>query len=124
MVLVAQAWREKILAAIAKRAFWTTGDQKYAGHLREDLRQSVAIYEELVKLTGTTYVNAEAVRNLVSCNVARSTWPCFFTGWKPVPQNSVQFLNASDMLMRLNGRGGLEVFRADERRQQQVFESK
>jgi len=33
----------------------------------------------------------EAVRNLVSCNVARSTWPCFFTGWKPVPQNSVQF---------------------------------
>jgi len=88
MVLVAQAWREKILAAIAKRAFWTTGDQKYAGHLREDLRQSVAIYEELVKLTGTTYVNA------------------------------------SDMLMRLNGRGGLEVFRADERRQQQVFESK
>jgi len=43
----------------------------------------------------------EAVRNLVSCNVARSTWPCFFTGWKPVPQNSVQF--------RKNGRGARVV---------------
>ena len=30
------------------------------------------------------------VRNFVSSDVARPSWPWFFTGWKPVPQNSAQ----------------------------------
>jgi len=30
------------------------------------------------------------VRIFVSRGVARSSWPCFFMGWKPMPQNSVQ----------------------------------
>jgi hypothetical protein len=30
------------------------------------------------------------VRNSVSNDVARPSWPWFFTGWKPVPQNSAQ----------------------------------
>ena len=42
------------IAAIAKRAFQKTGDEKYARELREHLRRSVAIYEKLVALTDTT----------------------------------------------------------------------
>jgi len=62
LVLVAKAWREKVLAAVAKRAFQKTGQEKYAQELREHLRQSVAIYEKLVALTDTTYVNATDMR--------------------------------------------------------------
>ena len=58
LVLVTQAWREKILAAIAKRAYQKTGEEKYAGALREHLRKSIVIYQKLVVLTDATYVNA------------------------------------------------------------------
>ena len=30
------------------------------------------------------------VRSFASSDVARPSWPWFFTGWKPVPQNSAQ----------------------------------
>jgi hypothetical protein len=58
LVLVTQAWREKVLAAIAKRAYQKTGEEKYADALREHLRKSIEIYQKLVVLTDVTYVNA------------------------------------------------------------------
>ena len=58
LVFVAQAWREKVLAAIAKRGYQKTGEEKYAQSLRDHLRQSIEIYEKLVDLTDKTYINA------------------------------------------------------------------
>ncbi|MCC6125747.1 MAG: hypothetical protein IT426_12340 [Pirellulales bacterium] len=57
LVLVTQAWREKVLAAIAKRAYQQTGAEKYADELREHLRKSIEIYLKLIALTELTYVN-------------------------------------------------------------------
>jgi hypothetical protein len=58
LVYVAQAWREKVLAAIAKRCYQRTQDVKYAQSLREHLQRSIEVYEKLVALTDKTYVNA------------------------------------------------------------------
>jgi hypothetical protein len=58
LVLVAKAWREKVLAAIAKRAFQKTGEEKHADALRKHLRKSIEIYQKLVVLTDETYINA------------------------------------------------------------------
>ena len=77
MVYITKAWREKVLAAIAKRAYQKTGEEKYADELRNHLRQSIEIYLKLAALTEETYVNA------------------------------------TDMLMRLNWHNGLSAFRND-----------
>jgi hypothetical protein len=58
LVLVAKAWRQKVLAAIAKRCFQKTGDEKYARALLDHVRKSIDVYEELVALTDQTYLNA------------------------------------------------------------------
>jgi hypothetical protein len=57
LLLVTQAWREKVLAAIAKRAYQQTGAEKYADQLREHLRKSIDIYLKLLALTERTYIN-------------------------------------------------------------------
>lgn len=57
LLLVTQAWREKVLAAIAKRAYQRTGAEKYADELREHLRKSIDIYLKLLALTERTYIN-------------------------------------------------------------------
>jgi hypothetical protein len=77
LVYITKAWREKVLAAIAKRAYQKTGEEKYADELRNHLRQSIEIYLKLAALTEETYVNA------------------------------------TDMLMRLNWHNGLSAFRND-----------
>jgi hypothetical protein len=56
--LVTSAWGEKVMAAIAKRAYQKTGDEKYAQKLRDHMRQSIKYYEELLHLTDKTYINA------------------------------------------------------------------
>ena len=58
LVYVAQAWREKVYAAIAKRCYQKTKDEKYAQSLRDHLQRSIEVYEKLVALTDKTYVNA------------------------------------------------------------------
>ncbi len=58
LVYVAQAWREKVYAAIAKRCYQDTKDKKYAKSLLDHLQRSVEVYEKLVALTDRTYVNA------------------------------------------------------------------
>lgn len=58
LVLVTKMWREKVLAAIAKRAYQKTGEEQYAHYLRDHLRQSIEIYEKLLALTDRTYVNS------------------------------------------------------------------
>ncbi|MBN2580292.1 MAG: hypothetical protein JXB10_14980 [Pirellulales bacterium] len=55
---VAQAWREKVYAAIAKRCYQKTKDEKYARSMLDHLQRSVDVYEKLVALTDKTYVNA------------------------------------------------------------------
>ena len=58
LIYVAQAWREKVYAAIAKRCYQDSKDEKYAKALRDHLQRSVEVYEKLVALTDRTYVNA------------------------------------------------------------------
>ena len=58
LAYVAQAWRQKVYAAIAKRCYQKTKDEKYAQSLRDHLQRSIDVYEKLVALTDKTYVNA------------------------------------------------------------------
>jgi hypothetical protein len=87
VVYVAQAWRQKVLAAIAKRCYQRTNDEKYAQRLREHLQTSIVVYAKLVELTDQTY------------------------------------LNATDMVMKLNWHEGLEAFRKDQETQEKFLES-
>jgi hypothetical protein len=87
VVYVAQAWRQKVLAAIAKRCYQRTNDEKYAQRLREHLQTSIVVYAKLVELTDQTY------------------------------------LNATDMVMKLNWHEGLKAFRKDQETQEKFLES-
>jgi hypothetical protein len=58
LAYVARAWREKVYAAIAKRCYQDSKDEKYAQALRDHLQRSIEVYEKLVALTDRTYVNA------------------------------------------------------------------
>ena len=49
---------QKVYAAIAKRCYQKTKDEKYAQSLRDHLQRSIEVYEKLVALTDKTYVNA------------------------------------------------------------------
>ena len=57
LLLIAQAWREKVSAAIAKRLWQKTGQEDYARQLLGHMEKSVQVYEELVALTDKTYIN-------------------------------------------------------------------
>ncbi len=57
LIFVTQVWQDKVLAAIAKREYQKTGEERYAQDLRDHLRQSIEIYLKLVHLTDGTYVN-------------------------------------------------------------------
>lgn len=58
LVLVAQVYRQKVLAAIDKRLWLKTTKQEYAARCLGHLRDSVSAYEALVALTDKTYINA------------------------------------------------------------------
>ena len=85
LVYITRAWQHKVLAAIAKRVYQRTGDEKEKEALREHLRRSITAYEELVALTDRTY------------------------------------LNATDMLLRLNWHEGLAQFKADRAAQERFL---
>ena len=57
LVLIAQAWDEKINAAIQKGAWLKTHERRFAEKCLAHLRASVEAYEKLVALTDRTYVN-------------------------------------------------------------------
>ncbi len=82
---VAQAWRQKVYAAIAKRCYERTRAKRYAQSLEDHLRQSIEVYEKLVALTDKTYINA------------------------------------TDMVMRLNWHEGLRAFKKDLERQKKYL---
>jgi hypothetical protein len=58
LVYVTQAWQQKVYAAIAKRCYQKTKDEKYAQALKNHLQRSIDVYQKLVALTDKTYVNA------------------------------------------------------------------
>ena len=55
------------------------------------LRELIHIFQHLCHCLEQA-VPGGTVRNIVSNDVARPSWPWFFTGWKPVPQNPAQSL--------------------------------
>jgi hypothetical protein len=57
LILVAQVWEQKVLAAIQKGAWLKTHERRFAEKCLEHLQNSVGVYERLVALTDKTYVN-------------------------------------------------------------------
>jgi hypothetical protein len=58
LVLVTNVWQAKVQAAIAKRAYQKSGDEKYAQALRDHMQQSIEDYLKLLHLTDRTYINS------------------------------------------------------------------
>jgi hypothetical protein len=66
ILLVAQYYQAKVLAALEKQLWRLTGDQVHRDALLAHLEQSVVLYRQLVELTGRTYLAATDMTTTLS----------------------------------------------------------